>query len=1357
MLTKSALSVSLFAVVIPLLLVISASPGTAQENQVYVITGAHQDLAGPDTWMMYSNQLRDHIGLIERQPGVRFCMGNTFNVKHFLQVYPEYEDRLRRLMRQGKISSPAEWVDFEPGWYSGEFVVRSIAYAKYWLKSTLGYDSHWAHLNDVPSITPQFAQVLEKSDVSLLVANNQRLGYPRAGGRMFDYHALDGSKVLVYMVGYNDLLYLCSELNLNYLLKEYKLQNNFGPLKLKLEQAITDLGTEVHLSRGLLRNCQRWNQKYAKQYNFTLHFKTIEDFAKEIKRRIAEQGLKLPQMTGIRDPWPWAGQHTGTSLDAGRQRAAVENMLPTVEKLSAIDELLGIAAYPAEEINRAWEHILWPPDHNWGWKDKIETHQRAYELVQRLLKQKLAEFASAVKWESKGVPIVVFNPLNWARSEVVEVSVRLDEGLEWAVTEHSGKPVLFQQLDSRNNGDGTKTVRLLFKAADVPSVGYKTFYIVAKDGVKPLPPANLTAGKGYIANGYYKISADKARGLTSIYDKRGKRELINSKSTYPFGFSALAYSSLEKRVVRINHIESSSGPLRAELKLTGTLLDYPVTIQLRLWAGSPRIDISVSIDYEGFKSNATYRRIAKSDFPDERLVLKLLKEGIIRSDESNPDYVYFDDSIRHKGHLKKRLEQTGIKEIKSVLAVWQRFPDVKQQHHAFILPFNLPDYSMQLGIPYGSVPNLRPTRGTSAKLSRRSPPSAFILGGTWGGKGRFELSGWHRDIQKWFSIGNASYSVDVALVNLETRTYMLNNDRKLPAVHLLRWLNSQKYNWRLSLRGHRGDWREADAPRFGWECSNPLLAVVPSGRGWLPPEASFISIDAPAGNIVLSTFKQAFDGNGYVLRFYETEDRDTRVRVEINPLLNIPRDEVSRTNLLEDPIEVLPASAEAHSIRTLGYGIETLRFFKTAVTDVIRPAAVNDLRLENPTSVSLDLVWTASGDDGKKGTAHEYQIGYSTQPINEQNWDKISKVEHTLKPKAAGSPESFRVSGLMPRTSYYFAIRVVDEAGNRSSLSNVARASTQEPDNIPPAAISDLSVVNSSATAVTLTWTTPGDDQFQGRAASYELRYSTEMIDATTWEDATPVDRPPRPGSPKSQARYTVSGLEPATTYYFAIRAVDEVGNSSFLSNVASGQTVVLKQVVLQNGLGGYAGTEDTHLSHVNEEESVMVYGESQTVRTWAGGVRSVLIKFDLSSIPTQAKVYSATLGLYCYDITYGDEGTAQCYRLTADWDQHQANWWRRDKKHKWGAKGGGQIDATTDYGLGPNGMIAVSGVKDGGGWVRFSVTPVVRAWLAGKYPNFGWLIMGNCDQNCGMYYHSSEYRRNPKLRPRLEIKYDLP
>ena len=87
---------------------------------------------------------------------------------------------------------------------------------------------------------------------------------------------------------------------------------------------------------------------------------------------------------------------------------------------------------------------------------------------------------------------------------------------------------------------------------------------------------------------------------------------------------------------------------------------------------------------------------------------------------------------------------------------------------------------------------------------------------------------------------------------------------------------------------------------------------------------------------------------------------------------------------------------------------------------------------------SFALTWTASGDDGSIGTAAEYDLRYSTELISESNWGNATRVSGLPQPKPAGSLELFTVEGLEPDLTYFFAIKVADEAGNWSPLSNIA-------------------------------------------------------------------------------------------------------------------------------------------------------------------------------------------------------------------------------------------------------------------------------------------------------------------------------
>lgn len=95
----------------------------------------------------------------------------------------------------------------------------------------------------------------------------------------------------------------------------------------------------------------------------------------------------------------------------------------------------------------------------------------------------------------------------------------------------------------------------------------------------------------------------------------------------------------------------------------------------------------------------------------------------------------------------------------------------------------------------------------------------------------------------------------------------------------------------------------------------------------------------------------------------------------------------------------------------------------------------------------------------------------------------------------------------------------------------------------------------STATAATLTWTAPGDDGNVGQATSYDLRYSASPITANTFGQVTYVSGLTAPQPAGSTETYTVTGLQPSTTYFFALETADEAGNVSAMSNVATKTT----------------------------------------------------------------------------------------------------------------------------------------------------------------------------------------------------------
>ncbi len=130
------------------------------------------------------------------------------------------------------------------------------------------------------------------------------------------------------------------------------------------------------------------------------------------------------------------------------------------------------------------------------------------------------------------------------------------------------------------------------------------------------------------------------------------------------------------------------------------------------------------------------------------------------------------------------------------------------------------------------------------------------------------------------------------------------------------------------------------------------------------------------------------------------------------------------------------------------------------------------------------------------------------------------------------------------------AITAQRELSGNNAAFNGFDIGPAEPDTTAPAAVADLAAPAVESNAVTLHWTAPADDLGAGGAVtSYDLRYSTDLIDAGNWSLATPVatNTPLQPGQTES---LQVSGLSASTAYYFALVSSDSAGNVSDLSNV---------------------------------------------------------------------------------------------------------------------------------------------------------------------------------------------------------------
>jgi hypothetical protein len=139
-------------------------------------------------------------------------------------------------------------------------------------------------------------------------------------------------------------------------------------------------------------------------------------------------------------------------------------------------------------------------------------------------------------------------------------------------------------------------------------------------------------------------------------------------------------------------------------------------------------------------------------------------------------------------------------------------------------------------------------------------------------------------------------------------------------------------------------------------------------------------------------------------------------------------------------------------------------------------------------------------------------------------------------------------------------------------------------DIIPPATVIDLDANPGEAPGeIRLTWTAPGDDGAAGTASAYSIKVSHDPLTAGNFEAAADIDRwitesHPLPGG--TPETLYVSGLDPDSTWHFAIQTQDDVPNTSEVSNDAGSLPMGGVRLSADLGYTPYYGNLHSHSSY---------------------------------------------------------------------------------------------------------------------------------------------------------------------------------
>jgi len=186
---------------------------------------------------------------------------------------------------------------------------------------------------------------------------------------------------------------------------------------------------------------------------------------------------------------------------------------------------------------------------------------------------------------------------------------------------------------------------------------------------------------------------------------------------------------------------------------------------------------------------------------------------------------------------------------------------------------------------------------------------------------------------------------------------------------------------------------------------------------------------------------------------------------------------------------------------------------------------------------------------------------------------------------------------------------------------------------------------------------------------------------------------------------------------------------------------------IFQQGVEGYRGCTDTYVDRWNPQ---LNYVAKEKLIVRQGGVRSVLLRFDLSGLPISSRVKRAQLQLYVQAASGPHPLPVAIFEVSRPWKPKEVTFQRADKEKAWLKEGLAKLGA--DIAAQPIAQGVLSGEQR---WVAFDITKLVQKWVTFPEKNYGLVIKAGGEIAVQYEFLSSEWKLNPALRPKLYVEWE--
>jgi alpha-mannosidase len=837
----------------------------SKDWKVYILNATHGDIGWYDMPASIMAQLTVYldtaVSLCEKTMNEAEDLRYIYTIEHawIVDYYeknrtPEQFNRLISCIKRGQIEVGALYASVHTDLCGHEELARLPFYAAL-LRKRLGINVNSAMLNDVSEgYTMGLPQLLKKNGITGICfgpgVKAAARGIVPDLPRVFYWQTNDGSKILfAWTPGFWTYGTKTAGFHGQSTFEEFDRLSDY-PCDAFFRQGGGD-GDLRPVDPSLTSRVKKFREEWP---NNQFKLSTMGEFFSYIEKNFSG---KIPVIKGD-NPQSWADGTISLALETGLHKRNQHDII-TAECLAA---LFPGKEYPVRDIQTVYNNMNLYSDHTWGLEfsadgkpgnitkvtrgsisdglivynvpagTELTSDSKYFDLFRRHWQAKKDYVYVAQKLTNNILSLSLNELKKHIKVEKPGIAVwnplsftRTDiVRLEWTLKEIPS--VLIDKRDGNKipcqiETDENNQPILTFIAPSLPPLGYAVFE--TERGINTELPKKIDSD--FIENQFYKIKIDPSTGtLLSIFDKELNKDIIDNGSTYSFN------QYIHNDVTAGFDFTVSSGITDGEgIRYTPDLVE--------------KVECYTGPVFSCFKS-----------------VAKLT---------SGPAPATVRRTVRLYNNVKKI----------DILNVVDKKESLFKEQIYFAFPFEAGcDPTVQIELPYAvmqfdkdilpgcwrgynSVQNFVRLTGSGMNITWSSPEAPVA---TFGG---INSNHWDPEWHKTFVPTNA-HIYSYIMSNMWNCNYPLFQGGKVEFPYS--FISGKS----ISL---------AESVNFGWANAHPLVAMVVSQNEGRMPAAEYSALNVDQNNVIVSALKRAEDGNGFIIRLYETNQNPaTKVKLNIN-------------------------------------------------------------------------------------------------------------------------------------------------------------------------------------------------------------------------------------------------------------------------------------------------------------------------------------------------------------------------------------------------------------------------------------------------------------------------------------------